>query len=142
MRFAYPVRIEPDGVGFLATFPGIAGAHTAGRTKAEAFANAADALIVALAAYIRQGEGLPAARAPRRGERAVAVPPLAAAKLALYSGMRESSLSNVALGNRLGLSEGAVRRLLDLSHRSHIGQIEKALAVIGKRLIVDVADAA
>ena len=142
VRFAYPVRIEPDEGGFLATFPGVAGAHTAGKTKAEAFANAADALIVALAGYIRQGERLPAARAPKRGERLVAVPPLAAAKLALYAAMREAGLSNVSLGKRLGLSEGAVRRLLDLSHRSHIGQIEAALAAVGKRLIVDVADAA
>ena len=142
MRFAFPVRIEPDGDGFLATFPGVAGAHTAGKKKGEAFKNAADALIVALAAYIKQGEGLPAARPPKRGERVVAVPPLAAAKLALYAGMRAAGLSNVSLGKRLGLSEGAVRRLLDLGHRSHIGQIEAALAVIGKRLIVDVADAA
>ena len=142
MRFTYPVRIEADGGGFLAKFPGVAGAHTDGRTRAEALDNAADALIVALFAYIRQGEALPAPRAPKRGESAVSVPPLAAAKLALYAGMRDAGLSNVALGRKLGISEGAVRRLLDPSHRSHIGQIETALAAIGKRLVVNVADAA
>jgi antitoxin HicB len=142
MRFAYPVRIERDDNRFFATFPGIIGAHTAGKTKTEALVHAADALIVALAAYIRQNECLPVTRAPRRGERLVTVPPLAAAKLALYVAIREAGLSNVALGKRLGISEGAVRRLLDLSHRSHIGQIEGALTAVGKRLIVDVADAA
>jgi hypothetical protein len=42
----------------------------------------------------------------------------------------------------LGLSEGAIRRLLDLDHRSHIGQIDAALAALGKRLVVQVDDAA
>jgi antitoxin HicB len=142
MRFAYPVRIEADSGGFLAKFPGVAGAHTSGRTRAEALDNAADVLIVALYAYIRQGERLPPSRPPRRGEVMLAVPPLAAAKLALYVAMRAAGVSNVALGRKLGVSEGAVRRLLDLSHRSHIGQIEAALAAVGKRLVVDVADAA
>jgi hypothetical protein len=35
-----------------------------------------------------------------------------------------------------------VRRLLDLDHRSDIGQIEAALATLGKRLEITVRDAA
>ena len=70
------------------------------------------------------------------------LPPLIAAKLALYQAMREAGLTRVALAERLGLSEGAVRRLLDLDHRSHIGQVDAALAVLGKRLVVEVRDAA
>lgn len=142
MRLAYPVRIEADGDGFLARFPGVAGAHTAGMTRAEAIENAADALTVALAAYIKASEDLPVPRAPRRNETLVAVPPLQAAKLALYAAMREAGTSNVTLAKKLGLSEGAVRRLLHLGHRSHIGQIDAALTAIGKQLVVDVADAA
>lgn len=142
MRFAYPVRVEPDDGGYVATIAGVAGAHTSGRSRAEALRNAADALVVALLAYICQDEPLPSPRAPRRGESIVAVAPLVAAKLALYAAMRDAGLSNVALGRKLGISEGAVRRLLDLSHRSHIGQIETALAAVGKRLVVDIADAA
>jgi hypothetical protein len=42
----------------------------------------------------------------------------------------------------VGNSEGAVRRLLDLDHRSHIGQVEAALAALDKRLSVEVYDAA
>ena len=33
-------------------------------------------------------------------------------------------------------TEGAVRRLIDLDHRSHIGQIETALHALGQRLTV------
>ena len=67
MRLAYPARIETDGDGFLAKFPGVTGAHAAGMTRAEAIENAADALTVALGAYIRASEDLPTPRTLRRG---------------------------------------------------------------------------
>ncbi|HEX5079234.1 MAG TPA: hypothetical protein VFV80_08795 [Geminicoccaceae bacterium] len=38
------------------------------------------------------------------------------------------------LARRLGLQENAVRRLLDLDHRSHIDQVDRALAALGRRL--------
>jgi antitoxin HicB len=68
----------------------------------------------------------------------ITLPTLVTAKLALYEAMREAGLSNSELGRRLGISEGAVRRLLDVDHRSHIGQLEAGLQVFGHRLAVDV----
>ncbi len=62
------------------------------------------------------------------------IPPLASAKLALYQAIRESGITRVALGKRLGVSEGAVRRLLDLDHRSHIGQVDAALSLLNHPL--------
>ncbi len=56
--------------------------------------------------------------------------------------MRDAKITRVELGNRLGVSEGAVRRLLDLDHRSHIGQVDAALTLLGKHLVVEVQDAA
>ena len=50
--------------------------------------------------------------------------------------MRAQGVGNTALAARLGLTEGAVRRLIDLDHRSHIGQIETALHALGRRLTV------
>ena len=61
---------------------------------------------------------------------------LVAAKIALYGAMHEQGVSNTALAERLGRSEGAVRRLIDLDHRSHIGQIETALHALGQRVTV------
>ncbi len=118
------------------------GAATDGETKTEALFEAADCLIAALGGYIELGRDIPAPSEPGRGQPVVAVPPLAAAKLTLYQAMRGAGLTRVALGKRIGISEGAVRRLLDLDHRSHIGQVETALAVLGKRLVVEVQDAA
>ena len=66
----------------------------------------------------------------------MALPALVAAKIALYGAMHAQGVSNTALAVRLGLSEGAVRRLLDLDHRSHIGQVEAALHGLGQSLTV------
>lgn len=71
------------------------------------------------------------------GQVLVAVPPLVAAKLALYSAMRAQGVTRTALARRLGLSESVVRRLLDPDHRSHISRIEKALRAVGRRLAVE-----
>ena len=67
----------------------------------------------------------------------VAVPPVAAAKVALYLAMREQGITRGDLARRLGLSETAVRRLVNPDHRSHIGQLQKALRAVGRTLVVE-----
>lgn len=71
----------------------------------------------------------------------VAVPAVVAAKLALYSAMQAQQLTKVELARRLGVSEAAARRLLNPDHRSHIGQVNKALAAVGHSLVVEVVPA-
>jgi hypothetical protein len=46
--------------------------------------------------------------------------------------------SDAELARHMGLSVAKVRDLLDLDHRSDIGEIEAALAALGTRLIVGV----
>ena len=70
------------------------------------------------------------------GQELVAVPSVVAAKLALYTAMRRQGVTQVDLGRRLGKSQSAVARLLDLRHRSHIGQVEAALRAVGRVLVV------
>ncbi|MDN5870904.1 MAG: hypothetical protein L0H73_09340 [Nitrococcus sp.] len=53
--------------------------------------------------------------------------------------MREQSVTNVALAERLGVSETIVRRLVHPDHRSKIKRVEQALAALGKRLVVEAA---
>ncbi len=141
MRYEYPVRLarEDDGSVTL-TFDGLPGV-TWGATEAEALGQAADALVTVLSAYVEDGEPVPTPK-PARGRPVVAVGTLEAAKLALHDAMLASGISNVQLAQRLGTDEKAVRRLRDPLHRSHIGAVETALAMLGRRLAVDVLDAA
>ena len=142
-KFVYPATVEADEDGFfLATFPDIPEAGTDGKTKQEALAGAQDSLIAALGGYIKLKRDIPPPSEPTPSKHAVSLPSLVTAKLVLYQAMRDAKMTQVALGKRLGVTESIVRRMLDLDHRSHIGQIENALAVLGKRLIVEVRDAA
>ena len=89
------------------------------------------------------GSGIPQTRLkPRPDEHLITLPALVAAKLELYRRMCETGTTRVALARMIGVDERAVRRLLAYKHRSHIGQIEAALAKLGKRLEISVRDAA
>ena len=136
VRLAYPVRLEAeDGGSVLVSFPDVPEALTEGATEREALAQAEDCLIAALGGYIEARRDIPRP-SPGKGRPLVVLPALAAAKIALYCAMRECGVSNAALAGRLGTVEGTVRRLLDLDHRSHIGQVEAALHALGRRLVV------
>lgn len=141
MRYAYAFDMEsqPEG-GFTVTFPDVPEAITEGDTAEKVRARAEDALVTALSFYTDDAKPLPAPSAAR-GRPVAVVPPLVAAKLALHDAMLAAGVSNVELGRRLGVDEKAVRRLRDPLHRSHIGQVEAALRLLGKRLEVRVLPA-
>lgn len=137
--FTYPATITVDTAGFsLVTFPDIPEAGTDAETREEALHAAPDTLIAALGGYIAARREIPSPSHAKPGQVMVPLPILVVAKLVLYEAMRRARVTNVELGRRLGMSEGAVRRLVDLDHRSHIGQVEAALAALGHRLVVDV----
>jgi antitoxin HicB len=141
MRYAYPYNMEPQPEGgFTVTFPDVPEAITEGDTAGEARSRAEDALVAALSFYTDDARTLPTPSAAR-GRPVAMVPPLVAAKLALHDAMLATGTSNVELGRRLDLEEKAVRRLRDPLHRSHIGQIEAALRLLGRRLEIRVLEA-
>ena len=136
MTHAFPYAFEPDqSGGVLVQFVDVPEAHTSGANEAAADEQALDCLIAALGGYIKLARKIPRP-SPARGRPVATLPPLVAAKLALYEAMRAQSITRTELARRLGLQENAVRRLLDLDHRSHIDQIDRALAVLGQRLEV------
>ena len=132
----WPAELERQEDGsILVSFPDVPEALTEGETESEALAQAQDCLIAALGGYVGARRTIPRP-SPARGRTTVSLPALTAAKIALYDAMRAQGVGNTALAVRLGISEGAVRRLIDLDHRSHIGQIETALRALGQRLTV------
>ena len=138
-KFIYPATIEVDTAGFhLVTFPDVPEAGTDAESREEALEEAPDCLIAALGGYMEAKQAIPQPSKVKRSHVRVVLPILATAKLALYEAMRTDKVTNVELGRRLGISEGAVRRLVDLDHRSHIGQLESALATLGHRLVVEI----
>lgn len=143
MRYAYPVVLdpEPDGSAINVSFPDVPGALTWGDDEAEALDLAEDCLVTALYGYLRDGEPIPRP-GPPRGRPMIAVPPLVAAKIALYVAMRERGIDAAELARRLDVTDSAVRSLLHLKRRTHLGHLERALEELGVRLEVTVKDAA
>jgi len=143
MRYAYPVVLdpEPDGSAINVSFPDVPGALTWGDDEAEALELAQDCLVTALYGYTRDGEPIPRP-SPARGRPMIPVPPLVAAKLALYTAMRERGISEAELARRLGVTQKVVRSILHLKRRIYVGHLERALAQLGVQLEVTVKDAA
>lgn len=141
MHYLYRAHLEtdPDG-GFLVTFPDVPEAITAGADRAGALAMASEALGLALRGYAQADRPLPV---PTAGE-GVPVPVGAqdALKLAVVSAFRESGITKTELAKRLGRREVEGRRILDPDHPTGLALLEQALAVLGKRVILEVEDAA
>ncbi|MGA2268383.1 MAG: type II toxin-antitoxin system HicB family antitoxin [Bryobacteraceae bacterium] len=139
----YPAQFTPENGGFVVTFPDIPEAITEGDSEAEARDYAIDALETALSEYINRRREIPRARRVRgRGYRMVVVPALAEAKVRLYQAMRAGGVRKAELARRLGWHKSQVDRLLDLKHASRLDQIEQALGVLRKRLVIEIEDAA
>jgi antitoxin HicB len=143
MRYVYAAEPdpEPDGSAVNLYFPDVPGARTWGDDQAEALALAEDCLVTALYGCIRYGEPIPRP-GPARRRPMIAVPPLVAAKLALYTAIREQGISHAELARRLGVSDKVVSSILHLKRRTHIAQLERALAQLGVQLEVSVREAA
>ena len=142
MRFTYPVTLEaePEG-GFTVTFEDVPGAITFGQDRAEALSHAAGALISMLSAMVDAGQALPAP-SPGRGRPLVTVTAIEAVKLALNEAMRTRGMSNTAMAAALCSDEKAIRRLRDVLQPSKMSELERALAALGKRVVLEVRNAA
>jgi antitoxin HicB len=140
----YPAKFTPDkeAGGFVVTFPDVPEAITQGETMEEALAMASEALELALTFYTEKGADIPQPGILKRGMRMVRVPALSDAKFRLYSALRAANLKKVELARRMKVSPSQVDRLLDITHHSTFTQIEAAFAAIGKRLEIQVLDAA
>ncbi len=138
----YPVMLDPaEEGGFVVTFPDVPEAITQGDNKKDALMMAQDALVTMFDAYMQDRQTIPEA-SPVYGQTCVAFPVILAGKIALYNAMLAVNMSPDDLAQRLNITPIMAERLLSLRHKSRIEQIENALAIFGKRLVVDVREAA
>lgn len=138
----YTASLQPDGDGFIVTFPALPEANTAGADRAEAVENAQDALEVVLLTYAKDGRDLPT-DLPVAGD-VLRVTPSAqvVAKLSFIDAFRKSGMTRVALAERLGKGENEVRRMLDPYYGSKLPALEDAMRALGKRFVLSVEEAA
>ena len=148
MRYVYPCDIVLDEEEEAATgreayvvqFPDVYGATTGGWSWEEALENAEDALVAALGSHYYFKQDLPLPSAVKEGQQPIPLRPIAAAKVALNTAMRKQGMTKVALAEKLGITESAVRKLCNPDHHSHMSTIERALKVVGLCLVVEAVE--
>jgi antitoxin HicB len=139
---AYPIELTSDDNGtLLVTCPDLPEVTSFGEDEADALLRAVGAIEEALATRIGDRENIPQP-SPAAGGPVAVLPALTSAKVALWQAMRAQGLKKADLARRLGWHAPQVDRLLDLDHASSFAQIETALAALGKRLVVELQDAA
>ena len=140
MKYIYPCNLTPDleeGLGFVVTFPDVPEAITGAGTREESLELAEDALWVAMGGYVQMGWDIPVPSPASAGQVMIALPPMVAAKLALYAAMREQGISKADLADRLEVSEKAAGNLMNPDYGSHMTSVMNALKAVGRTLIVE-----
>ena len=140
MRYVYPFDItdcDEAGEGFLVTFPDVPEAITGGFTRAQALSSAEDCITTALGGYVQMGWSLPTPSTPAVGQELAAVPPLAAAKLSIYSAMQQQGVTRTDLAQKLNITDRTVEKLLIPDRHSPWSQITRALELLGRKLVVE-----
>ncbi len=150
MRYVYPCDIvldeeEKAATGreaYTVTFADVYGATTGEWTWQEARENAEDALVATLGSYHYLNEEMPLRSPIKEGQQPIAPRPVAAAKVALNTAMRKQGMTKVALAEKLGVTESAVRKLCNPDHYSHMSTIERVLKVVGIGLVIEAVEKA
>jgi antitoxin HicB len=134
----YSTLLEKDDNGtWLVTFPDFDDAVTFGGTRAEALGHAVDALETVIISRMNHKLAVPTP-SPARGKPLVSIPPLTAAKALLYRELREQNISIRQLAQKLKCEYPIAHRLLDVSRKTQVNEIAKALRILGKRVVIGV----
>lgn len=137
--YTYEAALEPgeDPAVVVVSFPDVPEAITEADDRRAALEAAEEALGLALLSYPIRGLPLPASR-PTGRRVLVTVAADVAAKLAVLESFAEAGISKAELAARLGKDEKEIRRILDPMHPTKLATLTRALAALGKRLVVGV----
>ncbi len=134
----YPVTLEKIDGEYIATishsnhrFQGAC----SGATKQEALDEAQSLLAAMVASAMVDNEKIPTPESCRKGNAWVILPPMLAAKAAIYHEMHKKGTRKADLVRALGQEyQKQVDRILNPSHRSTLPQLEAAAFALGKQI--------
>jgi antitoxin HicB len=143
--FQYPAVFDPDPQdgSFTVTFPDFGYGVTQGSTVAEAEEMAVDLLGCLMTDCMQNRADFPKPGKLRGKKiRSVSLPALLDAKASLYVALRSAGIRKAELARRLGCQKSQIDRLLDFKNSTRMAHIEAAFHALGKRLVIDIQDAA
>jgi antitoxin HicB len=135
MDIRYPAVLEPEASGgFFVRFVDVEGAMTDGETLDEALFNASEALSGVLGWMLDENRPIPDPSPAGEGMHLVA--PDARTQAALLIRRARGNRSLAELARSLQTSWPSAQRLENPRHSPTLRQLEKAAAVLGKRLVL------
>lgn len=140
MQFA--IKLEDLGGEFMATCRDVPEFATVADDAEGALFASVEAMQVTLSGYVDDRRPIPVPSKAKRGEHLVALPVLTVAKIALFSAMLEQNVGKAKMARLLGVHLPQIDRLIDLTHGSKIEAIEHALSLLGRRMVLEVQEAA
>ena len=130
----YPARVERDGpADWAIVFPDVPEAVSGADTEAEAWAQAAEVLALALCSYPARKLPFPKPSRPGKRDRMISIPVTHAAKLFIRQAMAEQDLSVANLARLAKTDHKSARRIIALSHKTRMEPLESVLAMLGVR---------
>ena len=139
----YRAHFEPgeDRGVIVVSFPDVPEAITQGNDEMDAYAQAEEALGLALLTYSTRGLPLPAPKARGADLVPIAVDPEIAAKLAVIEAVREAGINKSEFARLIGKDEKEARRILSPMHPTKLATLSAALRKLGRRLVIGVEHA-
>lgn len=132
----YAVKITRHDGAFIASCRDLPAFNSVGDSLEEALQESVDAIALVLQWHMDERQSIPPASEKKRGEYWVALPALDVAKIGLYEAMQTKRMRKADLARLLGVHAPQVDRLLSLTHKSKLEQVEDALAKLGYRVNV------
>lgn len=135
----YPVELQEASDGVTITFPDMPYGVTCGKNREEALHNAVDCLEEIIASLMQDKKDIPKP-SPARKRYTIDLSPTFAAKVLLYTALREQHLTKAELARRLDWDYPQIDRLFDTHHNSKLSQLIQAAAVLGKTFVIAMED--
>ncbi|MDE2579807.1 MAG: type II toxin-antitoxin system HicB family antitoxin [Hyphomicrobiales bacterium] len=136
-NWIYGTKIDQEGSDYRATVRDLPEVLTFGATRAEALANALDAIDAVVAHRMEKSTELALPSKVKRGEEPVELPLRTAAKAGLYRAWLASGLSKREVAKRMKVGETEVRRILDPRHGTKIEAMDAAARVLGSKMKIE-----
>lgn len=138
---SYRVKLQDDEGTVLVRSPDFPELVTYGEDRDDALSYAAGAFAEAIAARMAHREPIPTPSKGKASDPRVTLPVQVELKVRLYQSMDDKGVRKADLARKMDLHRQEIDRLLDLNHATSLAKIEKAFAVLGKTLDIEVVDA-
>jgi antitoxin HicB len=133
----YPIKVEKIDDEFIATISHPNGRFQgacSGPSKSTALAHISKLISVMIASAINDGDPIPSAKTCDKGNAWILLPPMLAAKAAIYEEMRIRGKRKADIAKALGVNQKQVDRILNPAHHSTLLQLEAAAKTLGKQI--------